>query len=255
MAGEGGSRAAGGARQRHATVALRQESLRWSMGSSMIGPARIGRSSIAAERTRISTATASRTTSAPRSRFPAIGSTRPFAADQELLNNSGETPNAPFKTGGCLDLMLGTTPPPTRSARVPWPATCACLLPVEGQAARAALPRRGPRHKEPVPFSPPWRTITIDRVDDLTAQLKLAAPWRRTRKARRRRVLRTLSAARRAWPAACGRANDPWRPRHPARQWLSDTAARLLEQQGDSDHRRRAERSRAHARALGPLAV
>jgi hypothetical protein len=42
----------------------------------------------------------------------ALSSTHFFAAwrttEKELLNNSGETPNALFKHGGCLDVMLAT---------------------------------------------------------------------------------------------------------------------------------------------------
>jgi hypothetical protein len=41
----------------------------------------------------------------------AIAGNRLYAAfrtgDRDLLRNSGETVNAPFKTGGALDLMLG----------------------------------------------------------------------------------------------------------------------------------------------------
>ena len=44
----------------------------------------------------------------------AISGDRLYAAfrtgDAKLLQNSGEVPNAPFKTGGALDLMLGTNP-------------------------------------------------------------------------------------------------------------------------------------------------
>jgi hypothetical protein len=96
--------------------------------------------------------------------------------DAELLKNSGETPNAPFKTGGCLDLMLGTNAgaDPKRSRPV---AGDERLLVTQNKGATRAFIYRAvvPGTKEPVPFSSPWRTITIDQVEDVSVQVQLAA--------------------------------------------------------------------------------
>jgi hypothetical protein len=96
--------------------------------------------------------------------------------DAELLKNSGETPNAPFKTGGCLDLMLGTNP--AADPKRPRPAAGdERLLVTQVNGKTLALLYRAvvPGTKEPVPFSSPWRTITLDRVDDVSADVQLAS--------------------------------------------------------------------------------
>ncbi len=96
--------------------------------------------------------------------------------DADLLKNSGETPNAPFKSGGCLDFMLGTNPAsdPKRPRPV---AGDERLLVTQIKGKTLALLYRAvvPGTKEPVPFSSPWRTITLDRVDDLSSQVQLAS--------------------------------------------------------------------------------
>ena len=60
----------------------------------------------------------------------AVAGDRLYAAfrtgDPNLLQNSGETPLAPFKTGGALDLMIGADPAPTTPGRTPCQATCGC---------------------------------------------------------------------------------------------------------------------------------
>jgi DNA-binding beta-propeller fold protein YncE len=109
----------------------------------------------------------------------AISGDRLYAAfrtqDGELLKNSGETPNGPFKTGGCLDIMLGTDPAadPKRARPV---AGDERLLVTQVKGKTLALLYRAvvPGTREPVPFASPWRTITIDRVEDISAQVQLA---------------------------------------------------------------------------------
>ena len=96
-------------------------------------------------------------------------------ADAELLKNSGETPNAPFKTGGCLDLMIGADP--SADPKRPRPAASdQRLLVTQVGGKTVALLYRAvvPGTKEPVPFSSPWRTIKLDRVDDVSADVRLA---------------------------------------------------------------------------------
>ncbi len=95
--------------------------------------------------------------------------------DAELLKNSGDTPNAPFKTGGCLDLMLGTNA--TADPKRPRPAAGderLLITQVKGKTLALLYRAVVPGTKEPVPFSSPWRTITIDRVDDISAEVQLA---------------------------------------------------------------------------------
>ena len=96
-----------------------------------------------------------------------VNADRLFAAwrttEKDLLNNSGETPNALFKTGGCLDLMLQTD----TEQRL--------LVTMVKDQPRAVLYRtKVSGTKEPVAFSSPWRTIHIDSVEDVTSQVTFA---------------------------------------------------------------------------------
>ncbi|HZZ74003.1 MAG TPA: NHL repeat-containing protein, partial [Pirellulales bacterium] len=94
--------------------------------------------------------------------------------EKDLLKNSGETPNALFKHGGCLDLMLGTNPdlPADRVAG----AGDERLLITEVKGATRALLYRAKVAgvAEPVAFSSPWRTIHIDAVEDVSSAVELA---------------------------------------------------------------------------------
>jgi hypothetical protein len=96
--------------------------------------------------------------------------------EKDLLNNSGETPNAPFKHGGCLDLMLATDPTASPDRTSPAPGDQRLLITMIGGKTRALLYRaRVPGTKEPVAFSSPWRTVTIDVVEDVTDRVTLAS--------------------------------------------------------------------------------
>jgi hypothetical protein len=96
--------------------------------------------------------------------------------DAQLLHNSGETPRAPFKTGGCLDLMIGADSRADANRTDPVPGDLRLLVTLVHDKPLALLYRAVvPGTKEPVPFSSPWRTITIDRVDDVSDQLRFAA--------------------------------------------------------------------------------
>jgi len=96
-------------------------------------------------------------------------------ADNNLLRNSGENLIAPFKTGGALDLMIGTNAAadPKRSTPVEGDVR---LLVTQIKGKTFALLYRAvvPGTKTPVPFSSPWRTITLDRVDDISDQVTFA---------------------------------------------------------------------------------
>ena len=113
-------------------------------------------------------------------------------ADPKLLQNSGEMPVAPFKTGGTLELMIGANPAadPARRAAV---AGDLRLLVTRVPAAKA--PAGTSAAKEPplrtlallyrpvapgaggakVPFSSPWRTLEFDRVDDISTKVQFGA--------------------------------------------------------------------------------
>ena len=97
-------------------------------------------------------------------------------ADPNLLQNSGETPLAPFKSGGALDIMIGANPRADDARQNPVQGDLRLLVTLVHGKPRALIYRPVvPGTKEPVPFSSPWRTITIDRVDDVSGQLQFAA--------------------------------------------------------------------------------
>ena len=108
-----------------------------------------------------------------------VGGDRLFAAwrsnEKDLLSNSAETPNAIFKTGGCLDLMLGTDAKPALDRPAPVPGDQRLLITLVKGKPRAMLYRaKVPGTAQPVAFSSPWRTIHMDSVEDVTAQVVFA---------------------------------------------------------------------------------
>lgn len=110
----------------------------------------------------------------------ALTNTHLYAAwrttEKDLLNNSGETPNAPFKHGGCLDLMLATDPTADPGRKAPGPGDERLLITrVKGKTLALLYRARVPGTQEPVAFRSPWRTITIDVVEDVSDQVTLAA--------------------------------------------------------------------------------
>ena len=84
--------------------------------------------------------------------------------EKDLLVNSGATPNALFKTGGCLDLMLQTDT-----------AQRLLVTRVNGKPRALLYRQTVPGTAVPVAFSSPWRTISIDSVEDVTALIALAS--------------------------------------------------------------------------------
>jgi hypothetical protein len=96
--------------------------------------------------------------------------------EKDLLRNSGEMPTAPFKTGGCLDLMIGTDAGASEKRGEPVPGDVRLLVTRVKDKTLALLYRaKVPGTKDPVPFSSPWRTITLDRVEDVSGQVELAS--------------------------------------------------------------------------------
>ena len=126
--------------------------------------------------------TGSQWTSAARRRIStaiAVAGDRLYAAfrtgDKDLLRNSGEVATAPFKTGGALDLMIGAdgTADPDRRAAAEGDERLLVTV-VKGNTLALLYRAVVPGTTDPVPFSSPWRTIRIDRVDDLSDQVVLS---------------------------------------------------------------------------------
>ena len=110
----------------------------------------------------------------------AISGDRLFAAfragESDLLRNSGESPNALFKTGGALDLMLGVDPRADAKRKRPVSGDLRLVVTlVKGQTAATLYRAVVPGAKRPEPFSSPWRTVTLDEVKDVSSVVELAA--------------------------------------------------------------------------------
>lgn len=96
--------------------------------------------------------------------------------DPNLLRNSGEALPMLFKTGGALDLMIGADPGANPKRDKPVAGDVRLVVTMAKGKPMAALYRAVVAgSKEPVPFSSPWRTVTFDRVDDVSSQIELAA--------------------------------------------------------------------------------
>lgn len=109
----------------------------------------------------------------------ALTDTHLFAAwrttEKDLLVNSGETPNALFKHGGCLDLMLATDPAASADRSAPVPGDQRLLVTrVKGQTRALVYRAKVPGTREPMAFSSPWRSVYIDVVEDVSSQVALA---------------------------------------------------------------------------------
>jgi hypothetical protein len=92
---------------------------------------------------------------------------------EEPLKNSGEMPLAPFKTGDSLDLMLG----PGGDRKQPIAGDMRLLVTVIDKKPKALLYRAvvpGTKDTDKVPFSSPWRTVTFDKVEDVSSLIEFA---------------------------------------------------------------------------------
>jgi len=109
-----------------------------------------------------------------------IAGGRLFAAfrttDQDLLRNSGAVANAPFKTGGALDLMIGTNPAANPKREAPVEGDLRLLVYQVNKQTKALLYRAVvPGTANPVPFASPDRSIKIDTVTDVSSSVQLNA--------------------------------------------------------------------------------
>lgn len=97
-------------------------------------------------------------------------------ADKKLLANSGEIPNAPFKTGGTLEIMLGTDANAKKGRTNPVAGDIRLTVTqVKGKTYAILYRPVAPGTKTPkIPFSSPWRTFEFDRVDDVSDKVQLA---------------------------------------------------------------------------------
>jgi hypothetical protein len=111
----------------------------------------------------------------------AVAGDRLYAAyktgEPNMLNNAGTSLPNLFKTGGALDLMVGTDPKADpKRARAATGDVRLLVAMVKGKPVavlyRPVSPGGG---GEGVHFSSPLRTITFDRVDDVTKDLVFAA--------------------------------------------------------------------------------
>ncbi|PTY02929.1 hypothetical protein DB346_07915 [Verrucomicrobia bacterium LW23] len=110
--------------------------------------------------------------------------------DEDLLRtNSGEIAEAPFKTGGALDIMIGTNPsaPADRKAAAPGDVRLLITRKPEGATAKDAKKQHyktmavlyrpvvpGTPAEKRVPFSSPWRTFHFDQVTDISDKVQVA---------------------------------------------------------------------------------
>ena len=105
--------------------------------------------------------------------------------DPNHLRNSGEALPMLFKTGGALDLMLGTDPSANPKRDKPVAGDLRLVVTMAKGKPMAALYRAVvPNSPNPVPFSSPWRTVMFDRVDDVSAEIQLAAGGEKDPKAK-----------------------------------------------------------------------
>lgn len=107
-----------------------------------------------------------------------IAGERLFAAfhvsDPDLLGNSGAVVNAPFKTGGALDLMIGTNPTANPTREAPVEGDLRLLVYQVNKQTKALLYRAVvPGTANPVQFASPDRSITIDAVTDVSSSVEL----------------------------------------------------------------------------------
>jgi len=98
--------------------------------------------------------------------------------DGKLLRNSGEVPNAIFKTGAALDIMLATDATAPADRRAAAKGDLRLLVTMVGTEPKATLYQQvvpGTLADQKIPFSSPWRTVTFDEVTDVSSAVKLAA--------------------------------------------------------------------------------
>ena len=94
---------------------------------------------------------------------------------RDLLVNKPESLPLLFKTGGALDLQIAADPNAPDNRATPALGDQRLLITrVEGKIVAMRYRALSAGEKAPVPFASPSRTVTFDRVDDVSDQIKLA---------------------------------------------------------------------------------
>jgi len=95
--------------------------------------------------------------------------------ERDFLRNSGESKQMLFKTGSALDLMLATDAGAKPLRAKPVEGDLRLLVTLVGGKPMAMLYRPVvPGTKDPVAFRAPWHSVTIDRVEDVSAAVQFA---------------------------------------------------------------------------------
>jgi hypothetical protein len=107
-------------------------------------------------------------------------------AEPDLLDNSGDSWPMHFKTGGALDVMLGTdaNANPARKAAAPGDLRLLVTLVKKKPTAVLYRPVAPGSGREAFPFSSPLRTVKFDRIDDMSSQLEFKSAVARNEKER-----------------------------------------------------------------------
>ncbi len=97
-------------------------------------------------------------------------------ADGNLLRNAGTTWQTLFKSGGCLDLMIGADPSADSDRREPVAGDCRLLVSrVEGQLVAVLYRPHVPGHAgERFTFTSPVSSVAMDGVERVDDQIRLA---------------------------------------------------------------------------------
>jgi hypothetical protein len=98
--------------------------------------------------------------------------------DKELLKNSLEAPLAPFKTGGALDLMIGSSTSKNPDRDQPEPGDLRLLITIRDRKPYALIYEAkiaGNVKNDKVPFASPERTVLFDQVADVSSKITFAA--------------------------------------------------------------------------------
>jgi hypothetical protein len=96
--------------------------------------------------------------------------------EPNLLKNAGDTWQMLFKTGGALDIMLATdvTASPKRT-KAEVGDTRILITKMKGKPIAVLYQPVSTIIKASASFSSPWRTITFDRVEDISTKISFAA--------------------------------------------------------------------------------
>jgi hypothetical protein len=96
--------------------------------------------------------------------------------DPQLLKNSGEIDNAPFETGGAVDLMIGSNAQADDKRTRAVPGDLRLVVTQVNGKTKAVLYRAvvpGTPDAKKVVFSAPWHSVSFDSVTDVSTRVQL----------------------------------------------------------------------------------